>query len=176
LNRRSSGSPIAAAPASPAAHRAVVVGYGPIGRMVARILRTGGVEPVIVELNVETFRELQSGGHPAVYGDATRPEVLEQAGVDRAVSMILSASGSSANAEAVRNTREINPAIHIVARADFLRDAPLLEKAGADEVFTGEGEVALAVAGSILRRLGATPEQLDEARERIRQMLLQSHS
>jgi CPA2 family monovalent cation:H+ antiporter-2 len=156
------------------AHRAVVVGYGPIGRMVTRILRSGGIEPTIVELNVETYRALQGEGLSAVYGDATQREVLEQAGIARAASMILSASGASANTEAIRIAREINPGIQVVARGDFLRDTTDLKKAGADEVFTGEGEVALAIAGSIVRKLGATPEQLDATRERIRLSLIET--
>jgi CPA2 family monovalent cation:H+ antiporter-2 len=47
-----------------------------------------------------------------------------------------------------------------------------MRKAGAAEVFSGEGEVALAMTDSILRRLGSTPEQLDEERNRIRAELL----
>jgi CPA2 family monovalent cation:H+ antiporter-2 len=74
--------------------------------------------------------------------------------------------------EAVRAAIEINPDIHVVARADYLRNTEMLRRAGASEVFSGEGEVALAIADSVLRRLGATPEQLDEARERIRAGLL----
>jgi CPA2 family monovalent cation:H+ antiporter-2 len=157
-------------------HRAVVVGYGPIGQLVTRILKERGIQPTIVELNVDTFRRLQAAGEKAVYGDATRTEVLQEAGIASAATMILSASGSAANREAVRITREINPQIHIVARADFLRNTALLKKAGANEVFTGEGEVALAIAGSILQELGSTPEQLDEARERIRLKLLETQS
>jgi CPA2 family monovalent cation:H+ antiporter-2 len=150
------------------AHRAIVVGYGPIGRLVARILRDRGVSPVIIELNVDTFRRLRESGVEAVYGDAASPEVLEQAGVDKASSLILSASGSTANQEAVRVARSLNPDIHIVARADYLSDSQSLHNAGADDIFTGEGEVALAIAGNILHRLGATPEQVEEDRERIR--------
>ena len=85
-----------------------------------------------------------------------------------AASIILSASGAADIVEAVRGARELNPRIHIVARADFLRETTLLREVGASEVFSGEGEVALAIADSILRKLGATPDQLDEARERIR--------
>jgi CPA2 family monovalent cation:H+ antiporter-2 len=171
LNRRAHGVSNSlttdVGPHSPA-HRAVVVGYGPIGRMLTRILRGGGIEPCIIELNVETYREIQADGLTAVYGDATQREVLQSAGIATAASMILSATGSSASTEAIRIARELNPGIHVVTRADYLRDTTVLDKAGANEVFTGEGEVALAIAGSILRKLGATPEQLDEARERIR--------
>jgi CPA2 family monovalent cation:H+ antiporter-2 len=175
LNRRGvRATPTAQAMDETPAHRAVVVGYGPIGRMVTRILRAGGIEPTVIELNVETYRQLERQGLSAVYGDATQRDVLQQAGIAGARSMILSSSGSAAKTEAIRIARDMNRAIHVVARADFLGETELLKKAGADEVFSGEGEVALAVAGSILRELGATPEQLDEARERIRQTLLQT--
>jgi len=177
LNRRARVETAAAARqnygANPA-HRAVIVGYGPIGRMVTRILRHRGIEPTIIELNIETHRKLRSEGCPAIYGDANRAEVLEQAGVATAASLILSASGTAASTEAIRAAREINPDIQVLARADYLSDTEALRRAGASEVFSGEGEVALAIADSILRKLGATPDQLDEAREQIRLDLLES--
>lgn len=158
------------------AHHAIVVGYGPIGQLVTRILQERGIVLTIIEMNVETYRRLQSEGVNAVYGDATSAEVLEKAGVAGAASLILSSSGSAANREAVRLAREMNPRIHIVARADYLGETDLLKRSGADEVFTGEDAVALAIASSILGKLGATPDQLDEARERIRLTLLNGHS
>jgi CPA2 family monovalent cation:H+ antiporter-2 len=111
-----------------------------------------------------------------VYGDANQRDVLEQAGIARAASLILSASGTASATEAVRVAREINPGIHVVARADFLRESETLRQAGASEVFSGEGEVALAMASSILEKLGATPDQLDETRARIRAALQPSGS
>lgn len=149
-------------------HRAVIVGYGPIGQMVSRILRQNGIEPVVIEMNIDTVRKLRGEERLAVYGDANRKEVLEEAGIAGAESLILSASGMTDGTEAVRAAIEINPRIQVLARADYLQEAGRLREAGASEVFSGEGEVALAIADSILRRLGSTPEQLDEARERIR--------
>jgi CPA2 family monovalent cation:H+ antiporter-2 len=148
-------------------HRAVLVGHGPLGKSIARLLRERGIEPTIIEMNIDTHRTLRNEGHPAVYGDANRREVLEQAGIAGASSLILSTSGGGA-VEAIRTAREINPRIHVVSRADFLKQTEALRRAGADEVFSGEGEVAVAMADSILRHLGATPEQLDEERQRIR--------
>jgi CPA2 family monovalent cation:H+ antiporter-2 len=158
------------------AHRAVIVGYGPTGQMVSRILRQRGIEPTVIEMNIETHRRLRSEGQAAIYGDANQREVLEQAGIAGAASLILSASGTAAATEAVRVAREINPDIQVVARADYLRETESLRRAGANEVFSGEGEVALAIADSILRRLGATPDQLDEAREQIRSSLRTTNS
>ena len=58
-------------------HRAVVVGYGPTGRTVVRLLRENAIEPTVVELNMDTrARALRDEGIDAVYGDATQPETL----------------------------------------------------------------------------------------------------
>jgi CPA2 family monovalent cation:H+ antiporter-2 len=138
---------------------------------VCRILRQRGIEPTIIEMNVETFRRLRAEGQRVVYGDSNRPEVLAEAGVSTAASLILSASGSAGSTETVRLSREMNPRIHVVARADYLSEVPALKAAGANEVISGEGEVAVMVASSLLRLLGATPEQAIEAQEQLRAQL-----
>jgi monovalent cation:H+ antiporter-2, CPA2 family len=150
------------------AYQVIVVGYGPIGQTIARVLRERGIEPTIIEMNVETFRGLRRQGQRAVYGDANQANVLEQAGIANARTIILSASGSAGTAEAIREARKINPKIHVVARADYLGQSESLLKLGANEVVSGEGEVVLAMTDSILRQLGATPDQLGEERARIR--------
>ena len=50
----------------------------------------------------------------------------------------------------------------------MLRDVPALKTAGAEQVFSGEGEVALAMTEAVLRRLGATADQIDRERARVR--------
>ena len=70
------------------------------------------------------------------------------------------------SAEVIRAAREVNPAVRVLARAGYLRDIAAMKQAGADTVFTGEGEVALAFIETILSRLGATAEQIDRERDR----------
>ena len=153
-------------------HRAVVVGYGPVGRTLARLLRENGFEPVIIELNANTVRELTSTGIRAIYGDATHGDTLEQAGLENAVALILSSSNMHGTREVMRIARELNPKLVIFARSGYLAELPELRNAGADIVFSGEGEVALAMTEFLLRQLGATPEQVDRERGRIRSEFL----
>jgi CPA2 family monovalent cation:H+ antiporter-2 len=70
--------------------------------------------------------------------------------------------------EAIRYARELNPRIHVLARAAYLRDVPGLRSAGAQGVVSAEGEVGLALTEMMLHRLGATPDQIDHERERVR--------
>ena len=62
--------------------------------------------------------------------------------------------------------RAINPRVRLLARAPYLRDVAGLRDAGADRVYSGEGEVALAFIEDLLESLGATPEQIDRERAR----------
>jgi CPA2 family monovalent cation:H+ antiporter-2 len=170
------------APAAPAAgppgpppdprHRAVVVGYGPVGRTLAGLLRANGVMPTVIELNLETVTRLRAEGLPAVYGDANHPETLRLAGLDRAGTLVLSPSGLHGGEEVIRVARVVHPGVRILVRSAYLRERAALRKAGADAVFAGEGEVALAMAEAVLTGLGATPEQIDRERARLRADLL----
>lgn len=54
----------------------------------------------------------------------------------------------------------------------YVRELPALRAAGAEVAVSGEREVALALTEAILRGLGATPEQIDRDRERVRAELV----
>jgi CPA2 family monovalent cation:H+ antiporter-2 len=162
---RQSG-PTARATADPR-HRAVVVGYGPTGRTVTRLLRENGIGPTVIELNMNTVRQLREEGLPAVYGDVTQRETLLAAGVPSAGNLILTSAGMGNAADVIRMAREMNPSIRVLGRTAYLRDVDTLTDAGADSVFSGEGEIAFALTEAILHRLGATPEQIDRERARV---------
>ena len=151
--------------------RAVVVGYGPTGRSVVELLRDNQIEPTVIDLNMDNVRMLRDLGIDAVYGDATRPEALVAAGVPSSGSLILGSAGMASGAEVIRVARELNPNIRVLARAPYLRDVQALKAAGADSVYSGEGEVALAFVEDILENLGATPEQIERERARAHREL-----
>ena len=132
-----------------------------------RLLAENGISSTIIEMNLRTVRRLRQEGTAVVYGDAGHRETLASAGVPTAGSLFLSASGMGADHEILRLAREMNPGIRILARSAYLRERPALMAAGADAVFSGEGEVALAMTEAILRELGATPEQIERERERL---------
>jgi CPA2 family monovalent cation:H+ antiporter-2 len=70
LNRASSiGSESADSPLERAAdkdHRAVVIGYGPTGQTVVRLLRENDIAPTVIELNMDAVRALQADGVNAI--------------------------------------------------------------------------------------------------------------
>ena len=159
-----------APPVDPAAHLAVVVGYGPVGRTVCHILEANGIVPVVVEMNVDTVRGLREQGLAAVHGDASSREILLHAGIEEAESLLITASGIEAG-EIVSAALDLRPDIRIISRAGYLREAEAQRQAGAQAVFSGEGEIALSMAVYLMRELGATDEQVDRERDRVRREL-----
>ncbi|NUP10243.1 MAG: sodium:proton exchanger [Polyangiaceae bacterium] len=146
--------------------RTIVVGYGPIGRMVTTLLRENNLVPTVIELNHETVKKLNLEGIHAVYGDASQSEVLEHAGIRNSASLIFAASGSPD--AVVRQAHAINPDILILTRTTYLGEIPSLRRAGAQFIVTAEAEVAFAMTAHILKTFGATSDQLDRARDWVR--------
>lgn len=152
-------------------HHAVVVGYGPVGRTVKRLLSRNGIRPIIVEMNVDTVRSLRKSGVDAVYGEAARRETLESAAIATAEALIFTASSVADVDQAIRLALELNPGIRILARTNYLTETFALDRAGAHRIVTAEGEVALTMTEFVLRSLGATFEQVERERERVRHEL-----
>lgn len=151
------------------ARRCVLVGYGPVGRTVRRILLERDAIVIVVELNLETVRRLRAEGIEVVYGDVLRPGTLEEAGVARAGSLILSVEVEDA-AELIRQARSVNPELRVIARCAHLRDVPALRRAGATVVAAAEAEVALALS-DILDAETTAESELAERRDDVRRRL-----
>ena len=152
-------------------NRALIVGYGPVGRSLVRMLQENRIQPTVIELNLDTVHRLRDEGIRAVYGDSTHRETLEEAGIKGAVAFVLSSAGMQGSQEAIRLAREMYPGVKVIARSGYLKEIPALRKAGADVVFSSEGEIALTMTEFLLRHLGATEEQIDRQREKIRDEL-----
>jgi CPA2 family monovalent cation:H+ antiporter-2 len=146
---------------------AVIVGHGPTGKILADILRDNHVQPVVVDLNIETIHRLRDEGTTGVYGDAAKAEVLEEAGIARAAAMFLTSASLEGASEVIRVAKQLNPHVRIYVRTDYMSNVAALDRAGAGKVISAEGEVAIAMATTLLEDLGATPDQIDRERDRV---------
>ncbi len=150
--------------------RCILVGYGPVGKIVHRLLTTRGANITVIDLNLDTVRRLRAEGRTAVYGDVLRPGTLEEAGVATAGTLILSADIEDA-AELIRQARTLNPNLHVLARCAHVRDASALHQAGATMVAAGEAEVGVALAEAVTAEDEMPCDESARQRELIRRSL-----
>ncbi|MFC7339363.1 cation:proton antiporter [Haloferula chungangensis] len=107
---------------------AVVCGYGPVGRALNEALQRCGVETLILELNADTVRELKKDGQRVLFADATHPEALDLAGIDRARMVAFTFPAVELTVASLPLVRERNPSICVFARAKFANEVERLRK------------------------------------------------
>ncbi len=146
--------------------RVIIVGYGPSGQVISRILTDNHVEVVVIEMNIDTVRRLHRDGVRAVYGDAAQSEVLKAAGAEKAEGLIISTSGALAR-DVIDAARSLNSSLRILVHTVYLADARRMRRQLGTLVFSGEKEVALSMATHLLEQFGASEEQIEQERNRI---------
>lgn len=161
-----------AGPAAGAGRLAVVVGFGPVGQTVDRLLRDAGLTTVVIDMNLDTVAELRRRGLAAVFGDASRVAVLDGAGVGRASHLVLTLPQSGDRAAIVAAARALNPRLKTFVRARYLRDRAELEQVGATAAIFEEAEAAVALAKLVLADTGAGRESIEAAVRDIRTRLI----
>lgn len=149
---------------------ALIVGYGPVGRVVDALLRDAAFQTVVIDMNIDTVRSLTKAGHLAIFGDATRPDVLEQAGIRRAVHLVVTLPHTGAREALVTAARELNPGVEVTVRARYLAERESLQQAGANKIVFEEGEAGIALARHVLERRGMDLATINKLLTAIRQV------
>ena len=129
----------------------IICGFGRIGEIISRQLQERGVPLVIVDNKPENLGRLEESGHHFVAGDATREEVLLEAGIERARGLVAVVSTDADNVYIVLTARSLRPDLYIVARAEEMGAEKKLLRAGADRVESPYEMGGRRMAHTILR-------------------------
>jgi len=147
---------------------AIVVGYGPAGQSVTRLLAEFDINPLILETNVEAVLELQQSGRRALYGDATRPEILRSAGLDAAAYLIVTVPHAEISLRIIQAAREVAPLVRIITRAEYINQSDAFIQAGAAIIRYDEAESAAALAEALLQDIDVPAERIESIIASIR--------
>ncbi len=124
---------------------AIVCGYGPVGQALVSALSAQGVPSLVIDLNPQVIRQLQSDGRQALFADAAQREVWKLCGLDRAKLVAFTFPATPAVEAALGYVREENPSIAVIVRTKFQSEAERLTQVGADIVVLDERESGRAV-------------------------------
>jgi CPA2 family monovalent cation:H+ antiporter-2 len=146
----------------------IVVGYGPAGQRLVRVLRETGIPFIVIELNPHTVQAAEKEGVPILYGDASRRHILEHAAIDRAKVCVVAINDDAATRRIVELARYLNPTLQIIVRTRFLRDVEFLQRIGADIVVPEELETAVRIFTQVLQAYFVPPEEINRQIAAIR--------
>lgn len=120
----------------------VLVGYGSVGRRIARSLRPHNIRLVVAEQHRQVVDGLRERGHLAVAGDAADPMVLIQAHIMRASLLIITVTDIIKVRQMIETARTLNPDIAIYVRCNNEDEATLLKDEMAVDVFVAVDTLA----------------------------------
>jgi len=112
----------------------IVCGFGRIGVMLARDLKAGGAEFVILERDDSRLAQARELGYLAWQGDATDETSLQAVGVERARVLATVLPDDAANVFITLSARSLNPDLQIIARGEAPSTETKLMQAGASRV------------------------------------------
>lgn len=112
----------------------IICGYGRNGKQAAKKLLAYGKPFVVVEKNKDIIGKFQNDDVPFVLGNANEDEVLFQAGIDRASTLISALPNDADNLFVVLSARQINGKMNIISRASQETSYKKLKLAGANNV------------------------------------------
>ena len=122
----------------------IICGFGATGTAAAADLIARGVpaqEIVVVDTDASAIDLATKNGHVAILGDASGTEVLQQAGIDTAKSIVVAPNRDDAAVLITLTSRELNPTAHIVAAGRERENLHLLQQGGATEVIDATSAV-----------------------------------
>ncbi len=157
--------------------RAVIIGFGRVGRMVAEMLTEHGKPYVAVDSDIDSVKAARAEGFQIVFGDAARPEFLDRLNVGHASALILTMDDPVQAIRTVKRVRAWCPDLTIVARARDTGHAAELYKAGATDAVPETLESSLQLSEAVLVDLGMAMgpviASIHEKRAEMRQQIME---
>jgi glutathione-regulated potassium-efflux system ancillary protein KefC len=152
----------------------IIAGFGRFGQIIGRLLRANGINLTILEHDPDQIEILRRFGFKVFYGDATRVDLLQQAGAAKARALVLAiddVEDSLALAAAVR--REF-PNLLILARARNVTHYYQLLDLGVTVIERETFESALQLGRRALSELGFGAYRARQAAMKFREYNLAS--
>lgn len=137
-------------PESALKNHAIVIGYGRVGKHLAKLLQDRGVELIVVDSNGELVEQARDNGMMAIRGNAASAELLNELSVATATHALIAIPNAYAAGEIIARLRSANPAISILARAHSDSAARHFFERGADGAVLAERELAHSMAEMVL--------------------------
>lgn len=149
----------------------LIAGGGRVGHYIALVLQRLDLAFVLVELDHYRVAEAKAAGFPVIYGDASHEVVLEAANVAEARLMLITTPTMLVTQAIVAHARQLNPTLHIVARAESVEQIKTLHTLGVYEVVQPQFEASLEITRQALLHLQIPVTEINRFTDSVRREL-----
>lgn len=135
----------------------IVAGVGRFGQIVCRLLRANNVPIVVLDHELEQIENVRQINMKSFFGDASRPDLLEKAGIKQARLLVVAIDDRDRAVKMVKHVKHFFPNVWVLARAFDRGHGYQLREAGADDVMSETYHSALELGGHALTAVGVHP-------------------
>ena len=134
----------------------IICGYGRMGTQIVAEFEEHRVPYVVIDQTEEALERIRAEGRLHIEGDASREDVLTQAGIERARGLVSVVDSDERAVYIVLAARALNPKLYIVARGGRPESLRRLELAGATRTVS-----PYVMAGHRMAELAIRPALVD---------------
>lgn len=158
----------------------VICGFGRVGTRIANEFAAAHKLFVVIDENEEAVQRCIGRGYLVLQGNAASDDVLREAGIHHAQALLVATDQDANNIYITLSARNLNPNLHIVARANHDETVMKLKRAGADRVLS-----PYAIGGHRMANLAIQPTVVDffdtlinaeNAELAVQEVILPAHS
>jgi CPA2 family monovalent cation:H+ antiporter-2 len=138
------------------------------GQYLAKAARRGNIPYTIIEMNPETVKREQHKGEPILFGDASSPLILEEAGLETARVAVVAISDILATRTVTQTIREMRKDIYVIVRTRFYNEVNEIYAMGADLVIPEEFETSVEIFTRVLTKYLIPQEEIEKFTQEVR--------
>jgi monovalent cation:proton antiporter-2 (CPA2) family protein len=142
--------------------RVLIAGIGRFGQIVNRLLVANGIQTVVLDHDAKQVDNLRQLEIKSYFGDATRPDLLETAGIGDADLFVIAIDDRERAVELAEFIKQRYPQLAVLARAFDQIHYYQLKHAGAEFIIKETYHAALDLGCEALTRLGFHPFRAEQ--------------
>tara|TARA_R110000764_G_scaffold140750_2_gene228868 strand:+ start:530 stop:2404 length:1875 start_codon:yes stop_codon:yes gene_type:complete len=146
----------------PDENKIIIAGSGRVGSTIDSILRLANYHSTVIDFSVKRLEALERFGVKNYFGDATRPDLLQAAGIDEASLLIIAIDDPEQITKLVKYVKEKYPDLHVIARAFDNNHVYDLWAYGCRDIIRENFDSSLRMGKSAFEALGIPPEKAVE--------------
>ena len=134
--------------------KVIIAGIGRFGQVVNRLVRHSGIPTVVLDSDHSTIETLRRFGVKSFYGDPSRPDLLQAAGLAEAQVLVVAVDDQQTANRIVRYAKSVRPDLHVVARARDRVHVYEMYQAGADDIIRETFDSSIRAGRYVLENMG----------------------
>lgn len=129
----------------------ILIGYGRLGKHIAKLLERDGYDYVVIEQNIKTAEDAQKQGKPVIFGNAAQKHILEALNIHKSLSVVISLGNNEKLYLVCQTVQKVAPNVKTVVKVNSFQEKQMLLDLGLTHIIVETEETAIGMYNEALK-------------------------